>query len=432
MICQGCGHYCPSTTDRCIRCGHANQKQSGTSRDSRLLEFPRKTAAAPGAVSTNGQPSWKAELSEKVQEFKARKQAAAKQSGEVDDRSATYDSISKSGPGREESSSRTITPRAQAAIAKVRRAGQQSSPYTSSNPVASAAALQSALVIDRVATARALEPIEEPTPRKLPIERRFESELNNPEKKAASRITEKVVESAPPLPVRERPIERSEAPRPRISATVQASSVTVGAIQVQTNIPKTDIKTDFKEPRTVVPVVSADTYESLDIDCNTPIDEIEPIDYLEAEVRKVDEKLFHHESIDALPLSVRIISGVVDILTIALSAGCFLAVMTFSGADLSTTTNKAVAVVIATLTALFYLTLTQCLAGRTFGMMLTSTRVVQGDSGCAPSLGRSIVRSVGYFLALAPAAIGMFWMIFDYKGRGWHDILSGTTVVRDF
>jgi uncharacterized RDD family membrane protein YckC len=82
--------------------------------------------------------------------------------------------------------------------------------------------------------------------------------------------------------------------------------------------------------------------------------------------------------------------------------------------------------------AFFYLALTQCLCGRTFGMMLTNTRVVDAQAFEAPSPSQALLRTAGYFIAAAPALVGIIWAAFDYKHRGWQDFISGTIVVRDF
>jgi uncharacterized RDD family membrane protein YckC len=84
------------------------------------------------------------------------------------------------------------------------------------------------------------------------------------------------------------------------------------------------------------------------------------------------------------------------------------------------------------LISFFYLALTQCLCGRTFGMMLTNSRVVDAQSFEAPSASQSLMRTAGIFLAVAPAMAGIIWAAFDRKHRGWQDYLSGTLVVRDF
>jgi uncharacterized RDD family membrane protein YckC len=69
-------------------------------------------------------------------------------------------------------------------------------------------------------------------------------------------------------------------------------------------------------------------------------------------------------------------------------------------------------------------------AGATPGKMAIGARIVDAATGGAPSLGQYIGRYLGYFLSIIPMGIGLFWVGFDRRKRGWHDMLAGTVVVR--
>ena len=64
------------------------------------------------------------------------------------------------------------------------------------------------------------------------------------------------------------------------------------------------------------------------------------------------------------------------------------------------------------------------------GKMAIGAKIVDAKTGKAPSLGQYIGRYAGYFLAFLPLGLGLLWVGFDRKKRGWHDMLSGTVVVR--
>jgi uncharacterized RDD family membrane protein YckC len=64
-------------------------------------------------------------------------------------------------------------------------------------------------------------------------------------------------------------------------------------------------------------------------------------------------------------------------------------------------------------------------------MTYSRTRVVQAETGDAPTPLDALLRVVGYFLAAAPAGIGLAWSAIASDGRGWHDRLSGTRVVEE-
>jgi uncharacterized RDD family membrane protein YckC len=64
------------------------------------------------------------------------------------------------------------------------------------------------------------------------------------------------------------------------------------------------------------------------------------------------------------------------------------------------------------------------------GKMAISARVVDARTGGALTLGQSVIRYFGYFVATAPLGLGLLWVGFDPKKQGWHDKIAGTVVVR--
>ena len=64
------------------------------------------------------------------------------------------------------------------------------------------------------------------------------------------------------------------------------------------------------------------------------------------------------------------------------------------------------------------------------GKMIVSARVVDARTGDTVSLGQSVTRYLGYFIAVLPLGVGLIWIAFDSRKQGWHDKLAGTIVVR--
>ena len=64
------------------------------------------------------------------------------------------------------------------------------------------------------------------------------------------------------------------------------------------------------------------------------------------------------------------------------------------------------------------------------GKILLSLRVVDARTGNNLSIGQSIARYIGYFVATIPFCLGLIWVGFDSKKQGWHDKIAGTVVVR--
>jgi uncharacterized RDD family membrane protein YckC len=201
------------------------------------------------------------------------------------------------------------------------------------------------------------------------------------------------------------------------------------------------VETSFREIRHVEPTVIVDPGESQtalidDVPEPAPIvvlDEIEPLDYLEAEVRKVDKALGREFLRNESPsIFTHAVIGAVDLVAVAVSCSLFLAIIRIADGSFSTTQTRLASAAIVLVISFFYLALTQCLCGRTFGMMLTNTRVVDALAFGAPSPTQSLLRTAGYFVAAAPAMLGILWAAFNRRHRGWQDFLSGTVVVRDF
>ena len=55
---------------------------------------------------------------------------------------------------------------------------------------------------------------------------------------------------------------------------------------------------------------------------------------------------------------------------------------------------------------------------------------MDAETGEAMSLGQSVVRYLGYFVAALPLCLGLIWVAFDPRKQGWHDKIAGTVVVR--
>ncbi len=91
---------------------------------------------------------------------------------------------------------------------------------------------------------------------------------------------------------------------------------------------------------------------------------------------------------------------------------------------------RAYAFTIPFIVALYYVG-SWALTGGTIGKRLLGLRVVRAD-GFPPTVGRSIVRFVGYFLSAVVFFLGFIWALFDDEHRAWHDDLAGTWVVYDF
>ncbi len=64
------------------------------------------------------------------------------------------------------------------------------------------------------------------------------------------------------------------------------------------------------------------------------------------------------------------------------------------------------------------------------GKMAITAQVVDAQTGHSISVGQAMLRYLGYFLAILPLGLGIFWVAFDSRKQGWHDKIAGTVVVK--
>lgn len=64
------------------------------------------------------------------------------------------------------------------------------------------------------------------------------------------------------------------------------------------------------------------------------------------------------------------------------------------------------------------------------GKMVIGARIVDAQTGEAPSAAQCIGRYLAYWISGLPLLLGFFWVAVDDRKQGWHDKLAGTVVVR--
>ena len=414
MICHGCGHEFPNTSTRCPRCHRSTSRRGRTSTDSRLLEFPRRTRVAPPAAATAPPlPAWRVELNEKVRAIRANRDVS---STTIHPPAEEIVNPFEAEPRTAGSSALRNEPRS----AYARDAGVHnavSRPESSQPATAPAtAARRSSNNIVEAALTRVKRASENASRAALPkIEPARSIQAGTQVSLAADRqATALALDPAPEIESR---AEFTPAPRP---VAVQTAIIKPSRVEATAAVDATLSKASDADH--VAAPASLLVY-----------DELEPLDYLEAEVRKVDKALGAEFLRNESPsIFTHAVIGIADLLAVAISCSPFLAFIRIVDGSFSVAHTRLASGAIVVLIAFFYLALTQCLCGRTFGMMLTNTRVVDAQAFEAPSPSQSLLRTAGYFVAAAPALAGIIWAAFDRKHRGWQDFISGTVVVRDF
>ena len=68
------------------------------------------------------------------------------------------------------------------------------------------------------------------------------------------------------------------------------------------------------------------------------------------------------------------------------------------------------------------------IVGQTPGKALLGIRVIPVQ-GRKLSVGRALLRYIGYWISTAGLLLGFLWILVDDRRQGWHDKISGTYVV---
>lgn len=69
--------------------------------------------------------------------------------------------------------------------------------------------------------------------------------------------------------------------------------------------------------------------------------------------------------------------------------------------------------------------------GATPGKMAISARIVDANSGAAPTTGQLVGRYFAYIVSVLPLFLGFVWIGIDRRKQGFHDKLANTVVIYD-
>ena len=80
------------------------------------------------------------------------------------------------------------------------------------------------------------------------------------------------------------------------------------------------------------------------------------------------------------------------------------------------------------LVVLIYFVFFWTLVGYTPGKALLGLQIVRQD-GQPLSVGRALLRFLGYWVSAIPLFLGFIWVLFDRQHEGWHDKIADTHVI---
>ncbi|MES2552588.1 MAG: RDD family protein [Pseudomonadota bacterium] len=63
------------------------------------------------------------------------------------------------------------------------------------------------------------------------------------------------------------------------------------------------------------------------------------------------------------------------------------------------------------------------------GKMLMGMSIVDATTGATPTFGRLVMRYLGYYVSIIPCLLGFFWVGWDKRKQGFHDMIANTVVI---
>lgn len=133
------------------------------------------------------------------------------------------------------------------------------------------------------------------------------------------------------------------------------------------------------------------------------------------------------------PFALRCGAFLIDyiVLVSIVVVGTLIARMLGGGARAAGSSAETAGIVMAIILAVLNLGVLPGLTGLTLGKWATGLRIERND-GATIGIGRAFLRHfVGYPLSLALLGIGFLMAAVSVHGRGLHDIIAGTIVVRE-
>lgn len=134
-----------------------------------------------------------------------------------------------------------------------------------------------------------------------------------------------------------------------------------------------------------------------------------------------------------VPFALRCGAFLIDyiVLVVLVVLGTLFARMLGGGARAAGNSAETAAIVLAIVVALLNLGVLPGLTGMTLGKWATGLRIQRKETG-NPGIGRALLRHfVGYPLSVATLGIGFLMTAATVHGRGLHDMIAGTVVVRE-
>lgn len=147
----------------------------------------------------------------------------------------------------------------------------------------------------------------------------------------------------------------------------------------------------------------------------------------------VDEDEYYDEDLDDLaPMPMRLGAGLFDLIFAMTGTGLVLLPLILFGMDVTTAFGIVLSLLAFMVTTFVYCTIGIAFFKRTVGMRLFGLELVDASENEPPTLKQSAVSSALFVGTLLTAGLGFATIPVNPERRAFHDIVSGTILVREF
>lgn len=231
------------------------------------------------------------------------------------------------------------------------------------------------------------------------------------------------------------PIENAPATRPDPVAVPMPKPTLVARPKVDTNkLPKIQLPAIQPEAERVEDVEKPVETESMIIKSTGDLDRSKRI-FIAADVKAEiaqDPEVEEDEIEDLAPVSMRFNAGLFDLIICTLATMITLSPLAFSTTEWFSLAAALIAAAVFGLVTFVYLTASVGLYGRTLGMKIFGLEIVDAEENEYPTLSQAAVNSALFLGSLVTLGAGFVVMLFNEERRAFHDLMSGTIVVRQF
>lgn len=134
---------------------------------------------------------------------------------------------------------------------------------------------------------------------------------------------------------------------------------------------------------------------------------------------------------------IRLVAYIIDAIILAIGQGILMAIFGLSsfmtqsggGSQVSIGALQIIGFILILVWDIGYFVYFWSSSGQTPGKMIMGIKVVSVDGGPV-SVGKAIVRLIGYAISGIVIYLGFLWIIWDKEKQGWHDKIASTYVVK--